>query len=111
VPPRLLAIRTLTGGRDVRCRHIASNCGGAAIRLELEVERTFRRFSICRCMDGAYDDDCTGSKSHHVIAQHRLAAPDPLQVFQQQVDDVVLVAAGLAGGMRRDQHIVERPQR
>src|SRR5262249_7221536 len=38
-------------------------------------------------------------------------APDALDVFQQQVDDIVLVASGLARGVRRDQRVVERPQR
>ncbi len=52
---------------------------------------------------------CRPPFSHDVIAQLRLAAPDAVQILHQQVDDVVLVAPGLAGGVRRDQRIVERP--
>src|ERR1043166_1423031 len=39
------------------------------------------------------------------------AAPQPFEVLQQKVDDVVLVAARLAGGVRRYQHVGKAPQR
>ncbi len=40
--------------------------------------------------------------SNHLVAQRGLAAPQAIEILDQEVDDVVLVAPGLAGGVRRD---------
>ena len=47
--------------------------------------------------------------SHDLIAQCRLAPPEPREVLLEDVEHIVLVAARLAGGMRRDQCIRQRP--
>ena len=49
--------------------------------------------------------------SHHRV--HELALP-PLQaadVLDEDVQDVVLVLPGLAGGVGRNQHVLEAPER
>jgi len=51
----------------------------------------------------------THAASDDLVSQRRLAAPQAVEILKQEVDDVVLVAAGLAGGVRRDQRVVERP--
>src|SRR3954469_126968 len=48
--------------------------------------------------------------SHHLVAQLPLAAPEPIQILAQDLDDVVLVAASFAGGVRRHQHVLHRPE-
>src|SRR5207249_778516 len=47
--------------------------------------------------------------SDHLVAQLRFAAPEAAQIVAQDLDDIVLVAPGLARGMRRDQHLLHCP--
>src|SRR5260221_8397898 len=49
--------------------------------------------------------------SDHLVAQLRLAAPQPAEIVAQNLDNIVLVAPRLAGGMRRDQRVVHAPER
>src|SRR5690242_3429993 len=46
-----------------------------------------------------------------LVEQLGLAAPQALEVLLHDGEHVVLVAARLARGVRRDQHVVHRPQR
>src|SRR5215213_8379879 len=43
---------------------------------------------------------------NHLVAQLALAAPQPVQIVAQDLDYIVLVAAGFAGSVRRHQHVL-----
>src|SRR5262245_41136489 len=49
--------------------------------------------------------------SDNLVPQARLAAPEPIQVLNQNVQHIVLVLLRFSGGMRRDQHIAQAPER
>ena len=48
---------------------------------------------------------------HDPVHQLGLAAPEAIEILQQQIDHVVLVLARLARRVRRDQHVRNVPQR
>src|SRR3984893_19344651 len=50
-------------------------------------------------------------KLDDLIAQHGFTAPQPLQVVEEEVEHIVLIAAGLAGGMRREEDVRQTPDR
>src|SRR5262245_30912254 len=78
-------------------RRRASHRSGALF-IDARRDRGWRR----ACFTSRAFTDGPPGRSDDVIAQQRFAAPNALDVFQQQVDDIVLVASGLAGGVRRD---------
>ena len=47
----------------------------------------------------------------HLVKQLGLAAPEPREILLRDREYVVLVTAGLAGGMWRDEHVLHGPQR
>ncbi len=49
--------------------------------------------------------------SDDLVPQARLAAPEPTQIVDQNVQHIVLVLPRFSRGMRRDQHIAEAPER
>src|SRR5262245_19396418 len=50
-------------------------------------------------------------RSYDLVAQAALAAPQSPEIFLEDVQDVVLVASRLAGGMGRDKDVRHRPER
>jgi hypothetical protein len=53
----------------------------------------------------------TGSRLDHLVQQLSLAAPEPREIPLHDREHIVLVAAGLACGKRRDEHVLHSPQR
>src|SRR5262249_1662870 len=58
----------------------------------------------------AHQSESSSARSHHLVLQRRLATPQAIEILEQHVEHVVLIALRFAGGMRRDQHVVEAPQ-
>jgi hypothetical protein len=48
-------------------------------------------------------------RSDDLVAQHRLAAPETVEIIAQDFDDVVFVPPGLSRGVRGDQHVLHAP--
>src|SRR6185295_1029323 len=53
----------------------------------------------------------TNSVSDNLIAQFGLALPQALEIFFEDIQHIVLIAPGLARGMRGDEGIGQVPQR
>src|SRR5262249_2155225 len=47
----------------------------------------------------------TRQRSNDLILQFRVAAPQAVEILEQNIEHVILVAPRLAGSMRRDQHV------
>jgi hypothetical protein len=47
----------------------------------------------------------------HLVQQLGLAPPEPREILLHDREHIVLVLAGLACGMRRDEHVLHQPQR
>ena len=52
-----------------------------------------------------------GSSLDHLVQQFGLAAPEPREILLHDREHIVLVAAGLACGVCRDEHVLHGPQR
>lgn len=50
-----------------------------------------------------------GHNSDDLVSQGVLAPDEPAQIIDEDVDDVLFVAAGFAGGMGRDQNVRHVP--
>ena len=60
-----------------------------------------------RCVSHAHEA-CT---SDDLVPQAQFATPEPIQIVNQNVQHIVLVLPRFSGGMRRDQHIAQAPER
>ena len=50
-------------------------------------------------------------RSHDLVLEIGVAAFKPLDILDQDVEHVILVAPGLSAGMRGQQHILQSPKR
>ena len=60
-----------------------------------------------RCVSHAHE----AFTSDDLVPQAQFATPEPIQILNQNVQHIVLVLPRFSGGMRRDQHIAQAPER
>ena len=61
--------------------------------------------------DGCVSHAHEAFTSDDLVPQAQFATPEPIHIVNQHVQHRVLVRPRFAGGMRRDQHIAQAPER
>jgi hypothetical protein len=61
--------------------------------------------------DGCVSHSHEAFTSDDLVPQAQFATPEPIQILNQNVQHIVLVLPRFSGGMRRDQHIAQAPER
>ena len=69
------------------------------------------QMTITGIADGCVSHAHDAFTSDDLVPQAHVATPEPIHILKENVQHTVLVLPRFSGGMRRDQHIAQVPER
>ncbi len=71
----------------------------------------YHQMATAGIADGCVSHSHEAFTSDDLVPQAQFATPEPIQILNQNVQHIVLVLPRFSGGMRRDQHMAQAPER